>query len=233
MTSRLDERPQCYARAAGGLYLLVILLGGFSEGYVRGALVVPGDAAATVARIVATPDLWRLGVAANLAVPLIAVVQLWLEYLLLRPAGRNLALLFVLLNVASLGVEAVSKVFELMVLPLATGGGGDPHALAVMVLLGHDMAFNVALIFFGAACLVSGGLIFRSGYLPRPVGLLMQVAGASYLVVTLTSLFAPKLADAVSPASFALILAGEGSTCLWLLIMGVNRDRWAAKTAVF
>ncbi|MGH1559905.1 DUF4386 domain-containing protein [Caulobacter segnis] len=157
MTFRLDERPQRYARAAGGLYLLVILLGGFSEGYARGALVVPGDAAATVARIVAAPDLWRLGVAANLAVPLIAVVQLWLEYLLLRPAGRNLALLFVLLNVASLAVEAVSKVFELMVLPLAAGGGDNAQALAVMALLGHDMAFNVALIFFGAACLVSGG----------------------------------------------------------------------------
>jgi len=231
MTPRLDERPQRYARAAGGLYLLVILLGAFSEGYVRGALVVPGDAAATVARITAAPDLWRLGVAANLAVPLIAVVQLWLEYLLLRPAGRNLALLFVLLNVASLAVEAVSKVFELLVLPLAAGESGDAQALAVMALLGHDMAFNVALMFFGAACLVSGGLIFRSGYLPRPVGLLMQVAGASYLLVTLTSLFAPQLADAVSPVSFALILAGEGSTCLWLLVMGVNRDRWAEKTA--
>lgn len=231
MTSRLDERPQAYARAAGGLYLLVIVLGGFSEGYVRGALVVPGDAAATVARIVAAPDLWRLGLATNLAVPLIAVVQLWLEYLLLRPAGRTLALLFVLLNIASLGVEALSKVFELMVLPLAAGGGADTHALAVMALLGHDMAFNVALLFFGVACLISGALIFRSGYLPRAVGVLMQIAGASYLVVTLATLFAPKIADAVSPASFALILAGEGSMCLWLLIMGVNRDRWAAKAA--
>ena len=50
MTSRLDERPQLHARAVGFLYLLVILLGGFSEGYLRNALVVPGDAAATVAR---------------------------------------------------------------------------------------------------------------------------------------------------------------------------------------
>ncbi|MBU4435603.1 MAG: DUF4386 domain-containing protein [Alphaproteobacteria bacterium] len=230
MTSRLDERPQLYARSAGALYLLVIVFGAFSEGYLRGLLVVPGDAAATVARIVAKPDLWRLGVAANLVVPLIAIVQLWLEYLLLRPAGRNLALLFVLLNAASLAVEAVSKVFELMVLPLAAGGG-DPHGLAAMALLGHDMAFNVALIFFGAACLVSGTLIFRSAYLPRALGILMQVAGASYLVVTASSLFAPKLADVVSPMAFALILSGEGSLCLWLLIMGVRRDRWALSIA--
>lgn len=231
MTFRFDERPQAYARTAGVLYLLVIVLGGFSEGYVRGALVVPGDTAATVARIVAAPDLWRLGLATNLAVPLIAVFQLWLEYLLLRPAGRTPALLFVLLNIASLAVEALSKVFELMVLPLAAGGGADAQALAVMALLGHDMAFNVALVFFGAACLISGALIFRSGYLPRAVGVLMQVAGASYLVVTLATLFAPKLADAISPVGFALILAGEGAMCLWLLIMGVNRDRWASKAA--
>lgn len=232
MTSRLDERPQLHARAVGFLYLLVILLGAFSEGYLRSALKVPGDAAATVVRLVAAPDLWRLGTAANLAVVLIAVVQLWLEYLLLRRAGRNLALLFLLLNAVSLAVEAVSKMFELMVLPLATDGGASAHALAAMALVGHDMAFNVALVFFGMTCLASGALVFRSGYLPRGVGLLMQAAGGAYLALTLSNLFAPAFASAASPVCFALILAGEGAMCLWLLIMGVDRDRWAGKKPV-
>lgn len=223
--------PQVYARIAGCIYLLVIIFGGFSEGVVMNTLVVPGDMAATGRNISRAPMLWDLSVAGNLIVPLIAVVQLWIEYLLLRPVNRNLAGLFVLLNLASLAVEAVSKIFLILVkssLALAHGQGGSElaYALASYSLKAHNIAFDITLIFFGAACLVSGYLIFHSRYLPRTIGLLMAAAGLSYLVASLSELVAPRLANILSPAILLPALIGETSLCLWLLIKGVNVRRW-------
>ncbi len=219
--------PQPYARLAGAIYLAVILLGGFAEGFVTNVLVVPGDDAATIAAILQRPELWQSGVLANLFVPLIAVPQLWLEYRLLRPAGRELALLFVLLNIAALSVEAVSKVFQLMVLPLAS----EAPSLAPLALLGHDVAFYVTLIFFGSACLVIGALIWRSGYLPRVIGVLMGLAGVCYLIACFAELFAPSLGRLINPGILLPVLVGEASFCLWLLIKGVDVARWAARHA--
>ena len=224
-------RPQLYARLAGLLYLIVILFGGFAEGFVMNKLTVPGDAGATINNILSSPELWRLGLIANLVVPLVAVVQLWLEYLIFRPAGERLALLFVLLNLASLSVEAVSKVFMLMIQPAAimTSNGAShdvAFGLARMWLTAQDLSFHVALIFFGSACLVSGWLIFRSGFLPKAIGLIFQLAGVSYLVASFAALFAPEFGVSLAPWIFIPVLAGEVSLCLWLLIRGVNVEAW-------
>ena len=184
----VEAAPQMYARLAGALYLVIIVLGGFSEGYVANQLLVAGDAAATAQRILADPALWQLSVLANVVVVVCAVPLLWLEYLLLRPVSRQLVLLALLLNLVSLAVEAVSKLFLLLVLPTLAGtdyraafGLPQQVLLANLELKAHDISFNLALVFFGFTCLVNGYLIFRSGYLPKVVGVLLQVAGACYL----------------------------------------------------
>ena len=163
-----------YARLAGAIYLLIILFGGFSEGYVMDTLVVSGDASTTAHNIMASATLWRLSVGGDLIVPLIAVPQLWIVYYLLKPAGRTLALLFVLLEIVSLSVESVSKLFLLMVLPMLQNAGYarafDPQQLygfVSMMLGAHNTCFNIALLFVGFDCLVTGSLIFRSGYFPE------------------------------------------------------------------
>ena len=196
-------------------------------------LVVPGDAAATAHNILASSALWRLSVAGDLIVPLIAVPQLWIIYHLLKPAGRSLALLFVLLELVSLSVESVSKLFLLTILPMLENAGYghifDPqqlYALASMMLGAHNTCFNIALLFFGPDCLVTGYLVFRSGYFPRVIGLLLQLAGLSYLVGTLSVFFAPAFADVISLPVQLLALIGEASFCLWLLVKGVNVARW-------
>lgn len=229
-----ESHPNTYARLAGAIYLLVILFGGFSEGVVMNSLIVSGDPAATARNIIGSPDLWNLSLAGNLVVPLIAVPQMWIEYLLLRPVSRNLALLFLLLNVLALAIECVSKLFLLMVVPILsrTDGAFDTdqiQALASLALTGHNIAFHITLIFFGATCLMSGYLVFRSGYLPRLVGLLVQAAGASYLIAAFARLFAPAFADQITPAILLPALIGESALCLWLLVMGVNLRAWAAR----
>jgi hypothetical protein len=235
----VEHSPQRYARIGGALYLVIIVLGAFAEGFVANKLVVPGDAATTAHNIMASPELWRLSVAGDLIVVLCAVPLLWIEYLLLRPVSKHLVLLAVFFNLVSLAVEAISKLFLLVVMP--TLGSGDylrafePQQLQVLAnlaLRSHDIAFNIALIFFGFTCLVNGYLIFRSGYLPKFVGILMQLAGFSYLTACFAALFAPSFADLITPAVLVPPLIGESSFCLWLLVKGVNVAKWKERISM-
>jgi hypothetical protein len=122
----------------------------------------------------ASPVLWHLSVAGDLIVALCAVPLLWTEYLLLRPVNKELVLLAVLFNLVSLAVEAISKLFLLVVMP-TLGNGDDLKAfdpqqlqiLANLALKSHDIAFNIALIFFGCTCLVNGYLILNRAICPN------------------------------------------------------------------
>jgi hypothetical protein len=138
-----------------------------------------------------------------------------------------------MLNLVSLAVELISKLFLLLVLP--TLGSPDYlrafepqqlQVLASLALRSHDIAFNIALIFFGLTCLVNGYLIFRSGYFPKLIGILMQLAGISYLIACFAALFAPAFADLITPAILLPPFIGETSFCLWLLIKGVDINKW-------
>lgn len=237
-THSIKTSPQLYARIGGALYLVIILFGMFSEGFVASKLLVAGDAAASARHILAAPGLWQVSVAANVLVVLCAVPLLWIEYLLLRPVSKPLVLLSVLFNLISLAVEAVSKVFLLMVMPILASaeyhhafGATQLPVLAHLVLRSHDIAFNIALLFFGCTCLLNGYLIFKSSYFPKALGILMQVAGGSYLVACWAALFAPALADVLLPGILLPSLIGELSVCLWLLVKGVNVAQWQAQVS--
>ena len=235
----VEAFPQTYARIGGALYLMIIVLGAFAEGFVANKLIAPGDAATTAHNIMVAQGLWQSSVAGDLVVVLCAVPLLWIEYLLLRPVNRQLVLLAVLFNVVSLAVEAISKLFLLVVMPTLGSPGylkafapEQLEVLANLALRSHDIAFNIALIFFGFTCLVNGYLIFKSGYLPKLVGVLMQIAGLSYLMACFAALFAPALADLITPAILLPPLIGESSFCLWLLVKGVDVGKWNERLTV-
>lgn len=232
----IENSPQLYARLGGALYLVIILFGFFSEGFVSSKLLVVGDAAASARNILAEPVLWQLSVAVNVLVVLCAVPLLWIEYGLLRPVSKPLVLLSLLFNLISLAVEAVSKVFLLLVMPTLANAGyrhafgaAQLSGLASLALRSHAIAFNLALLFFGCTCLLNGYLIFKSGYFPKALGLLLQVAGGSYLVGCWAALFAPVLAGRLLPGILLPCLIGESSVCLWLLVKGVNVASWQAR----
>ena len=238
MTTMTSVSPQFYARLAGAIYLAVIVFGGYTEGVVMASLVVGGDTGSTMRNILAAPTLWNLTTLGDLIVPVIAVVQLWLEYVLVRPVNKRLAQLFVLFNLVSLAVEAVSKMFLLLVMPILTSTGltqsfSKPQieGLAGLAMQAHGVAFNITLIFFGWALLILGYLIVQSRYLPRWLGGLVALAGASYLAACVAQLFFPAVADVIVPGIFLPILLGEGSLCVWLLIKGVDLARWDARQA--
>lgn len=236
-TRTIEDHPQLYARTAGVLYLAIILCGKYAEGFVSSRLL-GADAAETAHNILASPGLWQLGVAANLLVALLATALLWFEWQLLRPVDRRLTLLAIVFNLVSIGVESLSKVCLMLVLPALRGTGSagafdaaQGGALAQLMLRAHDASFNVALIFFGVTCIVYGVLIRRSGYLPKAVGWLMQAAGAAYLIGCTAALFLPAVANAILPGILIVPLIGESSFCLWLLVKGVDVGVWRARMA--
>lgn len=181
----LELSPQAYARLGGALYLIVIAAGLFGELFVRGQLVVPGDATATLQNIKSSELLWRLGIAGNLFHLACAVALGFIFYVLLRPVSRDLALLAVLFNLVSITIEAVSKLFLLPALFMAGNAAylqafapEQLDALAYLSNRSHTYGFNISLIFFGFECLLLGYLIFKSEYLPKVLGALMAIAGA-------------------------------------------------------
>jgi hypothetical protein len=95
------------------------------------------------------------------------------------------------------------------------------------ILKWHPHGVDIGLIFFGSYCLLIGYLVFRSAFLPRILGALMAIAGLSWL----TFLF-PPLADRLSPYNLAVGVLGQGTLTLWLLVVGVNVQRWGKQASV-
>jgi hypothetical protein len=225
------QAVQAYARAAGVLYLLIIVIGLLDEALVRGTLVVAGDAAATYARIMAAESTWRLGIAAELVLLVCALALTWIWYLLLRPVNKNLMLLAVFFALTSLAIEAVSALsLEAVLTPLTHAMQGidapQRQAMAYGGVIAHAHAFGLALIFFGVECLIVGYLLRRSTYFPKAIGVMMQIAGTCYLVNSFCMVLAPALAGMLFPAILLPCLVGEGAFCLWLLIKGVDLAAW-------
>jgi hypothetical protein len=234
MTDRgVEASPQSCARFGGVLYLIIIVLGTFNEGFVRNRIVVSGDAAATANNIKSMESLWRFGIAAELFMLTCAVALTLIFFVLLRPVSKDLALLAVFFNLVSIAVEAAVQMNLLQALfPLGKAEylrafkPEQLYALASLSVRAHGYGFGLALIFFGCVCLILGYLIFRSGYLPRAVGVLMAIAGLCYLINSFALLAAPDFADRIFPAILVPAFIGEASLCLWLLVMGVNVPKW-------
>jgi hypothetical protein len=237
--SSSDVRPQRYARAGGVLYLIIIAAGLTGELFVRGSTIVPGDAAATAARLTASAGLWRAGIAGDLVMHLCDAGVMLVFYVLLRPVDRNLAILAVLFNLIQTSVLVANKLN--LFLPLFLLGNADYlkafspqqlQALSYVALRTHDYGFDLGLIFFGAECCTVGYLIVRSGYLPKLLGGLMQVAGGCYLINSFFLILAPAFAAALFPFIMLPVIVAELSMALWLLIKGVDPAGWAARAVV-
>lgn len=238
-TQTLDPKPQTWARIGGAFYLVIIATGIFGEMFVRDGLIVSGNAAATAQNIIDSELLWRIGIAGDLLMHVCDVPLMLIFYLLLRPVDRNLALLAVLFNIVQTAVLVATKLN--LFTPLFLLGGAaylnafdaaQLQALSYVSIRADGYGFGVGLIFFGFECLVLGYLISRSGFLPRILGVLMQIAGACYLVDSFALTLAPAFANRLFPWILMPCFIGEASLCLWLLIKGVDVRRWNERAGV-
>jgi hypothetical protein len=240
MTNRTaNASPQLYARIAGVLYLINIGCGIFGEVFVRGHLIVPGNAVATAHNIMASEFLFRCSVVGDLIMHITDVPITLIFYVLLKPVSKNLALLAAMFSMLQTAVLCANKL-NLVTVLLLLGGSGylkafDPNQLQVLASLSlaqHDYGFGIGLIFFGVSCLVIGYLMLRSGYFPRTLGVMQAIAGICYLINSFALLLSPTLADKMFPAIVIPSFIGELSTCVWLIVRGVNIPMWQKQVGV-
>jgi len=226
--------PRTTARIGGALYLFIIVAALFGEAYVRGTLIVSGDAAATARRILGSETLFRLGLAGEMLTCVFDVALALIFYVLLKPVSRNLALLAALLRLTYVGIYGVAKLFEIAALAALHGPDSlkdvDPAQwddLAFLLLRVHGLGYGASLLFFGCSCVLMGYLMFRSQYLPRTFGVLLVIAGASYALYSLAQMLAPQFADqTLFPWMLLPGLPAEWGLCLWLLIKGIDLPKW-------
>jgi len=230
--------PQLYARTCGLLYLYIIVAGISAEMLVRSRIIVPTDAAATAANIAAHETLFRVGFAAELLQLAFDVAVAMLLYALFRPVNRNIALLAAFMRLSCAITLGVASTVHLAALRLLKGGdylaGLLPEQLQSLALLAlklHGDAYAVALVFFGFACIALGYLIIKSTYFPGTIGLLMAIAGVGYLVNSFANFIDPPLAGMLYPAILMPALVAELALALWLLLKGVNVEKWTASVA--
>lgn len=209
--------------AAGGLYLVIILCGVWSEGVARPALITPGAPEATARAIAGAPGLWSLAIAADLAMLLadaaIAAVFLRL-FAASSPLLAPLAFALRLVQAALIGAA---------LLPLTLAPSLPPATLDHAIAL-HGLGYDLGLIFFAMNCAVMAVMLRRAGLAGRLLPLGLAGSGAVYLAGSLTALFAPALNAAMQPA-YGLPLLAETAFCLWLITRGLRRPPAAPQAA--
>ncbi len=218
--------PKTAVRMAGVFYLITIVMGVFAEVFVRGKLVVRDDAAATAANILAHDSLYRCGLAADLVMLVAYIAVTLLLYVLLKPVNAvvsPLAAFFSLVGIAVLAVNCLNHVAPLLLLT-RTHAGFDTaqlQSLALFSLRMHSRGYSISGVFFGVYCVLIGYLAYRSGFLPRFIGVLMAIGGASYLLSSFALFLSPALAAALPDVT---VLGGiaELSLTLWLIVKGVK-----------
>ena len=227
------------ARIGGALYLILIFIGMFAELFVRGKLIVSGDPTATATNIMASPLLWRKGITADLLMHVLDVPIMLIIYIILKPVNKHLALLNLLFNLVQTAVLVANKLNLIAALFLLEHSDYlkpiEPHQLYTQAYLSiklHEYGFGVGLIFFGFVCLLEGYLIFKSGFLPKFIGVLMQLAGLCYLTNSLALLLAPKVAGMLFPMIILPCFVAELSFCLWLIVKGVNTAKWENMSSI-
>jgi hypothetical protein len=225
---QIERSPRFKARVAGAFEALEGLTSSWGQVTVLGKLVVSGNAAATAANILAHERLFWAGYISSLLGVAFHIGWIFLFYELFQAVSKRLSLLAAFVGLLVCGLQALTALLYVAPLLILKGGPalseftpGQSQALAEVFLKLNGYAFTVDLVFFGLWCVLTGCLIFRSTFLPRVLGVLLAIDGLGWMIYVY-----PPLADSLF--TFIAVAAGlaEIPLQLWLLIMGVNSERW-------
>jgi len=229
MTNSIADLSQRRAaRLAGVLYLIVILLSVFAYLIVRDTLVVSGDATATANNIMASEWLWRLGFVGELVQAIFFLLCGLALYVLLKPVNKNLASLMVIFVVASVPISFINLLNHYAALPLLSGAEyltvfeADQLRAQVMLSLNLFEAGSNLQIFWGLWLFPLGYLVYKSGYFPRILGVLLMIACFAYLIDMFTFFLFPSYAATVFRVVMVPEAVAEFGFCGWLLVKGAK-----------
>ena len=235
MTNPIAETsPSTRGRILAALYLFVIIAGITAQVFISDRLVVNSDASRTAANIVANKALYRLGFTIFMLEMVAQVAVSALFYDLLKPVNRSVARISTIIGLTGCGIKTMARLFYYTPLILLGGASflsaippAQLEALSLAFLRINSQGAAIGLVFFGFEALTRGWLVFKSGFLPRFLGVLSMVSGLGWL----TYLWPPLGAQAfMAVALFAIV--GVIATTGWLLIRGVDDVKWRARAAL-
>jgi len=221
--------PQKIARVAAFVFLIIFFLGMSTELFIRPGIIVPGDAAATVKNIAASEALFRLSLVSDLIRQMFMMLLFLLLYKLLKPVNKNIASLMVIFALVCVPITMLNELNHFAALLLSSGAdyltafkADQLNALVMFFLELRKYGTSIPQV-FSLWVLLLGYLVFKSGFLPRILGIFMMIGGLCYTVQAVLFFLFPNF-DSMIFGLFAFI--GELIFYLWLLIKGINVKEW-------
>jgi hypothetical protein len=222
MTHHKNHSTQHLARIAGWLYLLLIPLGVLGIIYVPATLFVSGDVASTINNIVANELLFRLSIVSAFLVQLVNIFVVLYLYKLLKPVNQNHAFLMALFLLLAVPITLINELFHVAVLVLLNSAEPSLSLVSLFLEL-HVHGIFVSQIFWGLWLFPMGYLVFKSGFLPKFLGVLLMIGCMGYVIDSVTHFLFPDFGLTVSEFTFI----GEVLLPLWLVTKGVDVENWA------
>jgi hypothetical protein len=218
------------ARMAGFFYFIYFVAQITSDLW-RDSFIVPGDAAATASNIMAREWLFTITAVGDLVTAALFFLAAWALYVLLKPVNKNLALLFMLFNLAGVAIHSMSAL-NLFAALLVTGRPDylnvfQPNQLQALAMFFLDLqhkGFLMAQLFYGAWLFPLGYLVFKSGFLPRILGIVLMIHCFTWTSTFFQVFLFPGF-EALHYVSWPLGFIAEGGLTVWLLIMGAKDQK--------
>ena len=229
-----ETSPSARGRIVAGLYILVTVSGIIGQAVIADRLIVADDATQTAANIIADRSLYRLAFTIFMIEMAAQVAAIAMFYDLLKPVDRSVARLAAIMGLVGAGMKTFARAFYYMPLVLLSGAPWlsalEPAQLAVLSLVSvriNVQGAAIALVFFGLASLLQGWLVYRSGFLPRVLGVLSMIGGVGWLTWVW-----PPLGSQLFMLVAPLAIIGLFVTMGWLLVRGVDDAKWRERAAL-
>ena len=215
------------AKIAGFARLISIIPAIFANFFVLQSFIVPGDAATTANNVMANELLFRMSIGSWPIVFALDLVMAWALYVLLKPVNRSLSLLAAWFSLIHVAIAGSALANHLSVLQLLSGadyltvfGTGQLHAQVMQFFNAYDNGFHIGLFFFGFHLLILGYLVYKSGYIPRIISILLIAASLGYLIDSVGNLFLPNYPEIIGQILIVPNFIGELAIIVWLVWKG-------------
>lgn len=218
------------ARLAGFLYLIWVMTGIYGIMYVPSKTIVRGNAVATADKMLANEFIFRTGIINDIISATVWVLIALVLYRLFKDVNERQAKLLVALVIVQIPVVFFMQAFNITSLMIFKGGIlktfelSQRQDLAMLFLKINDNITIVLEMFWGLWLFPFGLLVYKSGFIPRILGVFLILNGIAYIIYCFTSLFFPNYQAFVFQIATPIWTLGEISIMLWLLIKGVKNN---------
>jgi len=226
------EKLKNPGRVAGGIYLLIILFGVFAEMFVRGKLIVEGDASKTASNILNNESLFRLGFVSDLLMAMSFFALGLVLYFVFKEVNQKVSLIMLALNILGTGIMALNMLNQFGALVVLTSGSymnvfsqEQLEALSYLLLNFHEVGYDIGIISFGTWLFPIGYLVIKSGYMPKVIGVFLMLGAIGYDLYLIINYTLPQYGGIAEMLELVPSSIGEFSFCLWLIFIGIKREK--------